>query len=564
MHPYARSHASIRRVVALATLSLGLFIAVACNSRSLAIPHSREERQEVRVYPQSLEKEVDLLFVIDNSESMDPHQANLRANFVKLMEALRSDKLDDRIPSVRIGIVSTDVGVGVGGLESNGCTKNGDDGRLVRENKKTRCPMLPKDGWISYDVDTNKTNLEGCSGDPVDCVMEAFTCLANLGTGGCGFEQPLEAAWRALDPKLGRNPGFLREDALLAVVFITDEDDCSARTPSIFSAPAGGHLGPRKSFRCFSQGFDCQQKASKGGSKGGSKDNQRLGLRESCTENDKYLWSTKHYIDSFRGLKSSPERVIMAAIAGPTTAIEVTTDRDGDAYLKPACVIDKISSATGRLAGGAPALRINAVVDAFEGEKTEICNDNFGAALEALGGRIIASLGGQCVHAPLLLPDGAIACKAGVDACRVPSCAPTESCDERAGFCVSGSGELTAKRCGSSCLDAVDCEVEELVTVVDSAGKQREQRTRLQRCPREIFLDLSLGSDGCGAHCPCWRVVPRGESCTKYGDSPFGFEVLRKTAVPKGARIRTFCRAATYRWDDDRVQGVVSHCVAGG
>jgi hypothetical protein len=550
---------SARLVGALVCFGSLALLVVACNPRSLAVPDPREERTEVRTYPQSLEKEVDLLFVIDNSDSMNPHQANLRANFSKLMEALRSDKLGGKIPSVRIGIVSTDVGVGVGGLGSIGCTKDGDDGRLVRQNKQTLCPMLPKDGWISYDLDSNTTNLQGCSGDPMTCVMQAFTCLANLGTGGCGFEQPLEAARRALDPKQGRNPGFLRAEALLAVVFITDEDDCSTRTPTLLSAPSGGHLGPQKSFRCFNYGFDCQQK----GSDGVSKDNQALGLRAACKENDKYLRSTKQYIEFFKGIKSAPDRVIMASIAGPTTAVEVTTDKDGHAYLGPACLIDKVSPSTGRLAGGAPALRISAVVEAFGGQQTEICRDNFGPALAALGDKIVASLGDQCIHAPLLLSDGAVACKAGVDSCRAPSCEPTESCDEAAGFCVTSAGELTTKRCGLSCLDAVDCLVEELVTVVDAQGKRLEQLTPLERCPREIFLDTTLPADGCGAHCPCWRVVPRGEACTKAGDSPFGFEVMRKTEPPKGARIRTLCRTATYPWGDDRVQNALQHCVVG-
>jgi hypothetical protein len=63
-------------------------------------------------------------------------------------------------------------------------------------------------------------------------VAGAFSCIAQLGPDGCGYEQSLEAMYRALDPAV--NPGFIRDDAALAVLFITDEDDCSARDTSLY------------------------------------------------------------------------------------------------------------------------------------------------------------------------------------------------------------------------------------------------------------------------------------------------------------------------------------------
>ncbi len=44
---------------------------------------------------------------------------------------------------------------------------------------------------------------------------------------GCEFEQPLEAMRRALDPFV--NPGFIRQGAMLAVVFLATEDDWLVR-----------------------------------------------------------------------------------------------------------------------------------------------------------------------------------------------------------------------------------------------------------------------------------------------------------------------------------------------
>ena len=42
--------------------------------------------------------------------------------------------------------------------------------------------------------------------------------IANVGTSGCAFPSPLEAAYRALHDPLPENIGFLRSDALLVVV----------------------------------------------------------------------------------------------------------------------------------------------------------------------------------------------------------------------------------------------------------------------------------------------------------------------------------------------------------
>ena len=52
----------------------------------------------------------------------------------------------------------------------------------------------------------------------------AFRCLSLVGDQGCGIEQPLEAAKRALTRGYrSENRGFNRESSTLAVIFITDE-----------------------------------------------------------------------------------------------------------------------------------------------------------------------------------------------------------------------------------------------------------------------------------------------------------------------------------------------------
>jgi hypothetical protein len=64
-----------------------------------------------------------------------------------------------------------------------------------------------------------------------------FVCNAYLSTGGCGLEQQLESAYRALvvrNPRVQAgntdpNAGFVRDNAVLAIVMVTDEEDGSVR-----------------------------------------------------------------------------------------------------------------------------------------------------------------------------------------------------------------------------------------------------------------------------------------------------------------------------------------------
>src|SRR5207248_7519381 len=55
-----------------------------------------------------------------------------------------------------------------------------------------------------------------------------FKANVRVGVDGSGKEQPFQAARLALsDRLLDTNAGFLRDGARLAIIFLTDEDDCS-------------------------------------------------------------------------------------------------------------------------------------------------------------------------------------------------------------------------------------------------------------------------------------------------------------------------------------------------
>ena len=195
---------------------------------------------------------LDLLFVVDNSGSMAPKQQKLASALPRFISSLLDFKL---MLDLRIGIISTDIGAG-NLYTDQSCVLDGDKGKLIRKAFSVGCP-LPTSDFISVKYDVNGGAQSNVPGDKV---VEAFSCMVQIGSDGCGFEQPLGALQRALDQKLNINPGFLRLDAALGVVILTDEDDCTVKGNQLFDPSQQGlndPLGPLTSFRCFEFGVTC-------------------------------------------------------------------------------------------------------------------------------------------------------------------------------------------------------------------------------------------------------------------------------------------------------------------
>ena len=302
-------------------------------------------------------KDVDVLFMIDNSNSMEQEQQNLIANFPKLIS-----KLDGFGFDYRVGIVSADLGAGSYSLPS--CeVKDGDGGKLLNKPRVPGCTP-PTDPWI--EKIGGKTNVPG--GD----VSAAFSCIAALGTGGCGFEAQLESVHRALEP--ATNPGFVRQNAGLAIVYITDEDDCSAEDTTLFDPVQQGlsdPLGPLTSFRCFEFGITCDVNG------------RTPGVRKSCAPGGKHLFPISRYVSQLRALKPAGQ-VLVSAIAAPTEPVEVAVE-GLNPMLKASC-----QSVNG---AGVPPIRIASLLAEFgTSSLTSICETDFGPALTKLGDLVASTI----------------------------------------------------------------------------------------------------------------------------------------------------------------------------
>lgn len=340
--------------------------------------------------------DVDLLFVIDDSGSMGEEQESLaRWADDALFGVL---ELDPSTPlNLHVGVVSTDVG---GGELIAGC--EGSDGGVLQNTPRVADCLAP-DGRFLIDVD------DGAGGRIVNysgTLGEAFGCIARLGTSGCGFEQPLEAMRRALDGSRPENAGFLRPGALLAVIFVTDEDDCSALDSALYDPSAP--LGALSSFRCFASGVVCA-----------GDDPTTPGAKTDCAPRDDSLYVTPvaDYVDFLTSLKDDPSLVVVAAIAGDPDFVTVGTAPSGDPELAPSC------TAPGGVAY--PPVRIAALLDAFpeRSRLASICSDDMGGPLADAAMRVAETAHRlPCLHGDIPSPSS---CRVAEIAAGVPAYIPT-------------------------------------------------------------------------------------------------------------------------------------------
>ncbi|MEZ4398387.1 MAG: VWA domain-containing protein [Kofleriaceae bacterium] len=157
---------------------------------------------------------IDILFVVDNSGSMAQEQANLATNFPQFISVIEQSGLDYRVAITTTGMDYTYTQtLFPGGPTLPMSQDGGDNGAMLQP---AGCNLTRR--WIQL-------------GDPDPAA--AFACAANVGTSGPSDEMPLAAMRAAFDERLadGTNVGFRRDDALLAVVMLTDENDCSYEQP---------------------------------------------------------------------------------------------------------------------------------------------------------------------------------------------------------------------------------------------------------------------------------------------------------------------------------------------
>jgi hypothetical protein len=156
-------------------------------------------------------KKVDLLFVIDNSGSMQDEQANLIASFPGFIDGIRNQLADAE--GYHVGVITSDLYFDI---SDPACLS---EGTLVTRTAGTGSSNQQCDPYASGKRFMNEE----------DDLATKFACAAQVGIGGDGDERPIQTMLAALSDPMnapgGCNDGFVRDDALLVVVIITDEED---------------------------------------------------------------------------------------------------------------------------------------------------------------------------------------------------------------------------------------------------------------------------------------------------------------------------------------------------
>lgn len=379
---------------------------------------------------------VDILFVVDNSGSMGEEQGMLASAASTLVDALDALGAD-----YRIGFTTTDNGNPMcsgttpegGTLTLSSCRSRLDefvfDGTNPPLNKQDEaCNAVCSHDEImvipttTADDPTPKPHpwLEGFGGasnvEGGVPMAEAFACVAPQGIVGCGFESHLESMYKAFkraEDSLQTSYGFLRKDAAMVTVFVSDEVDCSYRADydSIF-LPEGDRAfwsDPAAAFPtsavCWNAGVTCT---------GGP------GTYDECHSENKdelgnatgpgtaVLHPATRYIDLLQGYENQKKQinpdqeVLVAAISGVPTGYEDGQDLvyqdTADAQFQldygigPGC-----SSAVGL---ALPPVRMREVAEAMQVDGRNlysVCASDYAPAFGAIADAIAEQIPVGCV-----------------------------------------------------------------------------------------------------------------------------------------------------------------------
>lgn len=213
---------------------------------SCSIDTGFTRRTYTDLFHQEARDEVDILWVVDNSESMEAEQERLARRFDTFIEYM--DEVET-LMDFHLGVITTDLS-----------EDNPNRGRLLGTP-----PVLTRE-TLDY--------------------VDKFKDRVQVGIDGWGMEKGLEASYIALSEPMvsDANAGFMRQGAMLVLIYVSDENDCSDR----------GAL-PSEDY-CYLPAY----------------------------QDD--LIPVDDYISAFRAIKADPELVLAFSIVGPmdTTHCEDT------------------------------------------------------------------------------------------------------------------------------------------------------------------------------------------------------------------------------------------------
>jgi hypothetical protein len=412
------------------------------------------------------EKAADILIVVDNSNSMQEEQDRLAAAFLnetpscpigkgEIKDFARCDEadpppvcrfanpskelLEQRGPEgladcgflqvlaafendFRIGVITTDVGLCdnrfPGGLADR-CVDGicAGSGEACAETCTSNWGFRPQRGCLQPNgppgtpqkvisrrdlTDDDLTNDE--LGD------RFIATLNNIRTFGSPIERGLDAADIFLNPETVRpescrtdRESFIRDDARLIVIFLTDEEDCSRAADVAPCSETDDGCGPCESdsgceiFRCLPQTTCVAGFTELTGEVCGNNgpESYRNYPAKACYDREGALSPVSRYVEAFRRQKQNPSDVSVAVVAGGIPGadggfVPAGCRFNADNGLQPVGGCDPVfgNSNSEQCADPArdccfadPGGRYYELADALGGLKDTICVDNFGQTM---------------------------------------------------------------------------------------------------------------------------------------------------------------------------------------
>jgi hypothetical protein len=380
-------------------------------------------------FVEAVERNIDILFVVDDSSGMLALQRKLISNFPVFTQVLEGLPLG--LPDVHIGVISTNLGAGQFALP--GCPLGGDRGALQARPRGTCAASGLDPGQTFISDGGGRRNHSGT-------IEDVFACIAPLGQDGCDFEHPLASVVRALGadgaPPPPENAGFLRANALLSVIVIAKQDDCSVPPDSALFDPSSrlvsDPLGPLTSFRCNEYGHLCDGAPP-------PRTHAAAFADGACVpaEAAGKLTPVGDLVRQLKSVKADPSRILVAVVAGlpdPYGVDMVAPGIAGDPNQWPS-VEHACMENSGELAD--PGVRLGAFAGGFgpTGLHLTICAPSFSPALQQVAEMVASVPGPFCVDARLRLFQGQPDCTAveqhidenghAIDSTAIPACADT-------------------------------------------------------------------------------------------------------------------------------------------
>lgn len=330
--------------------------------------------------------ELDVLLVVDDSGSMGEEQALLVREFPRLARVLASgdrdgDGIQDfpALQSVQLGVISTDLGSGT-------------------ESVRTCEPGFGQDGILLGGPGANIATYNAADPASLEGFVMQVSSTATLGTAGCGYEQPLEASLLALSAPstmpaspigyegrtghaLGANAGFLRENSMLAIVYVTDENDMSVADAAVFSGSDARFASVPPNQRAFVLEDDASA-----------------------------ILPISRYVSNMSALRDDPRDLIFAAVTGIPTGVSADaahpdfaalhastdmtfrSDESGSSALPACSSMNGLAQPSRRIVHAAEGLEAAGASTVL----TSICEADFQRLLDGILAHVATRAAGSC------------------------------------------------------------------------------------------------------------------------------------------------------------------------